>query len=137
MTPRNRLSLILMAVACLLAAYLLHTQRLGVIGTILVVAFGVIAGRGVHRGGIVPTPLGQNRSYSLRPAAVALFKGFIVSGVAMTWAFGVALAVRSGRLPDNEWTAFGLLLIPLLGLLALAGTFISKAILIARFGIKK
>ena len=129
MTSRNKLSLIVVALACLVAAYLLLTQRLGVVGTMLVVALGVIVGRGLYRGGIVLNPLGPNRSYSLRPAAVALYKGLLIFGVAMIWGVGVALAVRSGRLPDSQWTAFGLLLIPVLVLLALACTFINKTYL--------
>jgi hypothetical protein len=137
MTPQNRLTLILVALALLLAAYLLHTHRLGGIGTILVVVLGVIVSRGINKGALVRNPLGENRSYALRPATAPLIKGLLSFVVAIVWGLGVALAVRSGRLPDNEWTAYGLLFIPVLGLLALAGSLVFKAIFIAQYGTKK
>lgn len=115
----------------------MHTHRLGSIGTILVVALGVIVSRGINKGALVRNPLGENRSYSLRPAAVPLVKGLLSFALALVWGLGVAFAVRSGRLPDNEWTAYGLLLIPVLGLLALAGSFVFKAIFIAQYGTRK
>jgi hypothetical protein len=137
MTSRDKLNGILIVAACLLAAFLLQTHRLGAVGVILAAALGIIIRRGISRGAFGRARLRGTRDYSLRPAAVALFKAVLTFAVAMVWTGSVALAVRYGWLPDKAWTAYGLLGVPLLGLTVLGILFLGEAMSVAQHGTKK
>lgn len=123
--------------ACVLALYLLWAHKLGVAGSLLVAVLGVMIGRSMNRDGRVPNLFGASRDYSLKPAGVALIKAAACFVLAMVWAVSIALAVRYGLLPDNAWTAYGLLGFPLIGLLSFFALFLGKALFWAQFGSKR
>ena len=113
--------------------------RYGLHGAAAAIA-GVAAllfGRATRTSKLHKNPFGENRDYTLRPVAMAAAKAFGCFAVGMLWVVLLGLAVRYKYIPDNEWTAYGLLAAPLVVLTGLGGFYLAKAIFRVQFGGKK
>jgi hypothetical protein len=137
MRPKHWSTYAIVLAACGLAIYVLQSHRFGNFGAIVTLALAILIGRGLSKGNPALNLFGGQREFSLRPAIVAGIKGLLCFVAAMLWAVGIATAIRSMALPDNAWTAFGLLGAPIVGLIALGALFLGKAIFSAQFGNRK
>jgi len=137
MKPIHWSTYAIVLVAGVLAIYVLRSHRFGNFGAIVTLPLAILIGRGLSKQNPALNLLGERREFSLRPAIIAAIKSLLYFVAAMLWGLGVAFAVRSTWLPDNAWTAFGLLGVPIVGLIALGALFLGKAVFSAQFGNRK
>lgn len=91
--------------------------------------------REIYKSKLSPNPLGEKRNFALQPALMELGKsGICFAGSLLWWTLAVALAVRYRAIPDNRFTAYGLLLIPMSLMLVSGAWYFVLAALRALYG---
>jgi hypothetical protein len=137
MNSRNILPPIVLGVALILAIYLLDTRRLGALGILLVLGLTVIVQRGNNKAKVARSRNSARRDFAWRPVVLITLRSLLSFAAAIAWAAAVAIPIREKWLPDNNWTVFGLLLPPFLGLFILGIFLLFKAISRAESGSRK
>jgi hypothetical protein len=128
------------AVVCVAAAaiYWLCTHSLSPAAGVLMSVGGVILGRSILRTKLSPNPLGDaERYFQIGPVLGDLSRCAGCFAAGCVWAVLTTLAVKHQKLPDTYWTAYGVLLVPLVASLAAAAFFLGRAGLRAMFGMSK
>jgi hypothetical protein len=110
-------------------------DQLGTLGSLILGVTCVVIGRQLVKTGYIPNPFDPGkRDFSLGPVARDALWCAVCWGGGCVWAYGIAVAVKHGYLPDTYWTAYGLMLIPILGLLAAGLLFLVRALGAVMFG---
>jgi hypothetical protein len=135
MNWRDALPRILIVVACGLAIYLLQSGRLGASGVVLAISLAIVIGRG--RAKADPSGGGKGQDLTWRPVVVIFLRSLLCFAGAIACAAIIGVAIKERWLPDNNWTGYGLLLPPLLGLFALGMLLLGKAIIRAQLGSRR
>ena len=109
----------LLLLICITAVALMSRYGISAVAALGMILAVVLVERHIYRTKLVKNPLGEDRDYSLRPAAEAGIKAATLFVAMALWAALGGLASRYNLLPDT-WLGVAIVFVPGLVLLGLS-----------------